>query len=198
VAPKTKAAGTVDAAIQAGDDNAEINRLTGLSLLEYERQRGPAAERLGIKRVSVLDAAVKAARDPGTDTKGQGKAIDLPPIEPWPEPVDGGELLAEPAAAILRYMVMPDGAAEVVALWAAHTHCFECFVVTPRLAISSPEKQCGKSTLLDILTCLVARPVSTANTSTAAVFRVIEVARPNFALSRWRGRRCLSMRRIRS
>jgi hypothetical protein len=32
--------------------------------------------------------------------------------------------------------------------------------------------------LLDVLTCLVARPLSAANTSTAAVFRVIEVTRP--------------------
>jgi hypothetical protein len=33
----------------------------------------------------------------------------LPPVEPWPQPVDGADLLTETTAAILRYMVMPDG-----------------------------------------------------------------------------------------
>jgi putative DNA primase/helicase len=177
-APKTKAAGTVDAAIQADDDKAEIKRLASLSPLEYERERKAAAEKLGIERLAILDNLIRHERRDASGTKGQGKAIDLPPVEPWPESANGAELLTETAAAILRYMVMPDGAAEIVALWAAHTHCFECFAVTPRLAITSPEKQCGKTTLLDILTCLVARPLSTANTSTAAVFRVIEVMRP--------------------
>jgi hypothetical protein len=177
-APKTKAAETVDAVIRTGDDKAELKRLAGLSPLAYERERETAAEKLGIKRVTVLDDLIKDERRDASGTKGQGKAIDLPPIEPWPEPVDGAELLTETVAAIVRYMVMPDGAAEIVSLWAAHTHCFECFAVTPRLAVTSPEKQCGKTTLLDILACLVARPLSTANTSTAAVFRVIEVTRP--------------------
>jgi Protein of unknown function (DUF3631) len=175
---KTKAAERVDGAAKAGEDKAEIKRLASLSPLEYERERRAAAEKLGIERLAILDNLIRDERRDASGTKGQGKAIDLPPVEPWPESVDGGELLTETAAAILRYMVMPDGAAEIVALRAAHTHCFECFAITPRLAITSPEKQCGKTTLLDILTCLVARPLSTANTSTAAVFRVIEVTRP--------------------
>jgi hypothetical protein len=52
--PKTKAAGIVDAAIQVGDDNAEIKRLASLPL-EYERERKAAAQKLGIERVAVLD-----------------------------------------------------------------------------------------------------------------------------------------------
>jgi hypothetical protein len=168
----------VDQVKKADKAKAEIKRLAGLSPLDYELERKPAAEKLGIERVSVLDALVKDVQRDASSTKGQGKAIELPPIEPWPDPVDGAEVLTESVAAIARYMVLPDGAAEIVALWSAHTHCFECFTVTPRLAITSPEKQCGKTTLLDVLTCLVARPLSTANTSTAAVFRVIEVTRP--------------------
>jgi hypothetical protein len=42
--------------------DAEIRRLGKLSLVEYERERKPAAEKLGISRVSVLDAAVTKPR----------------------------------------------------------------------------------------------------------------------------------------
>jgi hypothetical protein len=39
-------------------------------------------------------------------------------------------------------------------------------------------KRCGKTTLLDVLSRLVLRPLSTANVSAAAVFRVVEAYRP--------------------
>jgi hypothetical protein len=57
-----KAAERVDQAIKAGDDKAEVKRLAGLSRLEYERERKPAAEKLGIERLPVLDALVKDAQ----------------------------------------------------------------------------------------------------------------------------------------
>ena len=47
-----------------------------------------------------------------------------------------------------------------VSLWALHTHVYECFMVTPRLALRSPIADCGKTTLLDVLSRLTARPTS--------------------------------------
>ena len=37
-----------------------------------------------------------------------------------------------------------------VALWALHTHVYDRFMVTPRLALRSPVADCGKTTLLDV------------------------------------------------
>jgi len=37
------------------------------------------------------------------------------------------------------------------ALWALHTHIYTHYDKSPRLAILSPVKDCGKSTVLDIL-----------------------------------------------
>jgi hypothetical protein len=63
-----------------------------------------------------------------------------------------------------------------MALWAVHTHTFDCFTNSPRPAITSPEKGCGKTTALDVLRELVARPLPTSNVTVAAVFRTIEMA----------------------
>ena len=49
-------------AAASGLDDAEIERLARLSLLEYDQQRKEAAKALGV-RVSVLDRMVGAARD---------------------------------------------------------------------------------------------------------------------------------------
>src|SRR5207248_10091112 len=89
---------------------------------------------------------------------GQGRAINLPAPEAWPHAVDGAQLLAGLLRAVSRYMVMEPGAAECVALWAVHAHALDAFGITPRLSITSPRPQCGKTTLLDILHRLVVRP----------------------------------------
>src|SRR5262249_8887595 len=47
-----------------------------------------------------------------------------------------------------------------------------------RLGVRSPTKQCGKTTLLDVIGRLVLRPLPTANVTAAAIFRVVEGHRP--------------------
>jgi hypothetical protein len=42
-----------------------------------------------------------------------------------------------------------------VALWILHTHVYDRFTVTPRLALRSPVPGCGKTTLLDVIARLV-------------------------------------------
>jgi putative DNA primase/helicase len=46
--------------------------------------------------------------------------------------------------------------------------------VSPNLCLSSPEKRCGKTRNLQILGCLVQRPLHTANLTVAALTRAIE------------------------
>ncbi|MGY3506650.1 MULTISPECIES: DUF3631 domain-containing protein [unclassified Bradyrhizobium] len=70
----------------------------------------------------------------------------------------------------------------VVALWALHTHVSDRFMVTPRLALRSPVPDCGKTTLLDILARLTARPEKFDAVSTAALYRVIDAAHPTLLI----------------
>jgi Protein of unknown function (DUF3631) len=107
-----------------------------------------------------------------------GKNIDLSAPQPWPDPVDSAEVLNQISQTLSRNMVLPVDAADAIALWAAHTHCFQAFSHTPRLHISSPLKQCGKTTLLKILDCLVAKPFRIANVKDKAAFRVVEQFNP--------------------
>ena len=92
------------------------------------------------------------------------------------------KLLHELCHALGEYLVLPSDGVEILALWALHTHAFESFAHSPRLAITSPEKGCGKTTTLDVLGELVARPLPTSNASVAAVFRIIEMAAPTLLI----------------
>jgi hypothetical protein len=108
----------------------------------------------------------------------QGRRLEFPEIEPWPEPVNSAEVLSDVADAFSRYMSLPSGAADVLALWCAHAHCFEAFQCSPRLNISSPEKQCGKTTLRDLIALLVPRPMQAENLTVAVLFRAVQSAKP--------------------
>jgi hypothetical protein len=106
----------------------------------------------------------------------------LSTIQPWDEPVDGKALLDEIERVLKCYVVLPKLGAETLALWCLHTYAFELRNVGTYIGIESPEKRCGKSTLLSILRKLVHRPVMAANISSPAFFRVIEETRPTLLI----------------
>jgi hypothetical protein len=109
-------------------------------------------------------------------------ALEHEDVEPWPEAIILFALLDDLASIIKRFVVLPDLAAEALALWVVHTYCFELRDITAYLGLESPEKRCGKTTLLSVLSELVNRPVIAANISPPALFRVIEEASPTLLI----------------
>jgi hypothetical protein len=99
--------------------------------------------------------------------------LALPPVAPWPQPVNGAELLEEIHLKIAGHVVLPRWAAETMTLWVPHTFAFECRDITTYLGIESPEHRCGKSTLITILSELTQRAVVASNVSAPSFFRVI-------------------------
>ena len=98
--------------------------------------------------------------------------------EPWLEPVNGADVLNAVSDTFTKYIALPVGAADALALWCAHAHAFEAFEHSPRLNIRSPEKGCGKTTTLDVTALLVPRHISSENLTTAVLFRMVEKHRP--------------------
>ena len=162
------------------DFDAEIERIAKLSVVEYEQQRKQAAQRLDV-RASILDKLVQAERlrlNPDADDGKQGHAISFSEPEPWPEPMDGAALLNGIASAIRSHVVMSDHCRDTTTLWTLHAYLIDRFLVSPRLGVRSPIKQCGKTTLFDVLARLTPRSLSTQNVSPAVIFRVVEAHGP--------------------
>ena len=165
------------------DDDAEIKRLAALSPLAYDRERTAAAKRLGC-RGETLDKLVRAARgEPDKAGNGGGAALEFPDVEPWPDKVDGAALLNELAASVKRFMSLPEHAAVALALWTVNSYIVVTHGhVAPILAVTSPEKRCGKSTLLGWLYRLVDRPLLAANITAAAIFRTVDAYHPTLLI----------------
>ena len=160
----------------------EISRLAKLPAIKYEQERKDAAKALGV-RASMLDRLVKGERarlglDDGDSRRLQGRAVELPEPKPSEDPVDGASLLDAIVKAIQAYIVLSEHAARSCAVWTVYTFLAEHFLVSPRLCISSPVMGCGKSTLTDIISRLVLRPLKASNATAAAIFRVVEMHKP--------------------
>lgn len=137
----------------------------------------------GKKKAMNTDADLKIGDE---DLKVDGKPREgdflVEDVEPWGEPVDGDLLLQELARTLRRFVVLPKWGAEALALWVVHTYAYDLRGVSAYMGLESPEKRCGKTTLLSVLSELVNRPVVAANISSPAFFRVIEETRPTLLI----------------
>ena len=83
---------------------------------------------------------------------------------------------------IEQYVALKPHEYIAVALWALHTHVYDQFMLTPRLALRSPVAGCGKTTLLDVLARLVARPEKFDWITTAALYHLIDATHPTMLI----------------
>jgi len=153
-----------------------IAELAKLSRIAYDRIRVVEAEALGI-RVSTLDTEV-AKLYPSDNSPG----VAFSDPESWLDTVDGAVLLEELRGTIERYVVLPAHAAVAIALWTLHAWAYAAFYGSPYLLIRSPQKRCGKTTLLTVLRPLLRRPLIATSVSTPVIYRAVEQYQPTLVL----------------
>ena len=95
---------------------------------------------------------------------------------------NGQKLLDDIANAIRQHVVMSDDARDTAALFALHIYLLDRSLISPRLVIASPTKRCGKTTLIDVLSHLVLKPLGAVNVSSSVIFRVANLCRPTFLI----------------
>jgi putative DNA primase/helicase len=102
-----------------------------------------------------------------------------PPPPPSPDPA-GNQPGPEVDVYELVHRIITDHVsitpAERVAttLWILHAQVFDRFTITPRLAIMSPVRSCGKTTLLALIELLVNEPFRSDDVTPAAIYRRLE------------------------
>ena len=157
-------------------------QVVSVDSLRRETLRAAAIDRLQKLNVPaparLVGAAVGMSTSEENEENHQGQNIILQDPEPWPEPVDGDRLLGELAQTFRRFVILPDHGEVTTALFILHTHAIDAADISPLLGVTSPEKRCGKSLLLEISGGLVRRPLPASNISPAALFRAIEKFHP--------------------
>jgi hypothetical protein len=163
------------------ETEAELDRLAKMSAFEYAKARKAAAKKLGV-RGSDLDEDCKERRAKlpgnGKDSR-QGQPLEFPEIKPWALAVNGTELLDEMAEHLQRFAIMPTAhATTATILFGLHCHAFDAAVYTPRLLITSPTRECGKSQVMIWLAGVVPKPLEVIDPTGPTLFRPIEAHQP--------------------
>ena len=179
-------AGEVRAVVTVRHDEALVHR-SGVKLTS-DRERIRFLQKIeeagGDLPPGILFALEERIRQDGVPDRAEssasaGSRIALADPESWPDAVDGAQLLADLARTFERFLGLPDKAAEALALWTIHAHAHAASDVSPLLGLTSPEKRCGKTTALLVLSALVPRPLPASNITAAALFRAVEKFRPS-------------------
>jgi Protein of unknown function (DUF3631) len=165
-------------AVAAGNGETAIAALAELSEIAYQKRRIQEAKGLGMP-VAALDKLIRQCR-----TQAEDDAAVLPhwKVEPWDAPVSGATLLADIAQTFARYIVLPKGASDALALWTLHAWTADAGDISPFLVLISPTKRCGKTNALIILLYLTPRSELASNISASAIFRYIEDVRPTLLI----------------
>ena len=114
----------------------KLDGLGEMGPAEYGRRRAVLAEELGIGKAFLDDEWKERRRR--TDPILEDDDALPPDPKPWPDAVDGAELLDEIVASVRSHLILRPGAAETCALWALAAHAHDCFEISPVLAATSP------------------------------------------------------------
>jgi putative DNA primase/helicase len=102
--------------------------------------------------------------------------------QPAAEPVVLSRLLDEIKSTIQAHVVIPEQAATALAVWVVHTYVYKERDAVAYVAIESPEKRCGKTTLLSVLAGLACRSLVASNITVGALFRAIDEYGPTLLI----------------
>ncbi len=154
----------------------DLDALGELSAIDYAAVRKPVAERLEIP-VKFLDEELKERRS-------AGHAVERSywEVEPSLDPVHADELLKALTRRIQKHVVMDDEQALTVALWIVFSWMHSAAVHSPVLLVSSPEAECGKTTLLGLVSLLTPKGMIFVDTSPAVLYRMIEAWHPTLVV----------------
>ena len=100
-------------------------------------------------------------------------------LNPWPYAVDGAALADELRQRFLSHVVFGDDTdVDVAVLWVFGTYLMDVWELFPRLMITSPTKECGKTRLQEVLAACVYRALPASNATASTIFRAIEAWQP--------------------
>ena len=120
------------------------------------------------------------------DVLNAGEVEDFrKPTKPATEPVDGEALFAALVLTFTSHMILPEGAAEVLALWVIHSYAVHVSALpfAVRIIITAPGPDSGKTTLVELLVYLVRRPEPVSDLTDASFFRLGVVVAPSWLAS---------------
>ena len=156
--------------------------------IELELLSKATSKKIGISHSTMKGAILETKQQRAEENQPTAFSDDMPepsgpePVNIHPEPVAGNDLLNELFNTYAMYVVLPEHGATTLSLWTLHTYMLDAAEATPILAIESPEKRCGKTRLMSVLSETAYETMAASNISPASLFRSMEKWRPTLLI----------------
>ena len=142
------------------------------NLIEREQKINAEAVRVGCSK-GVIKLEIRRQQNEDGDSEQPHWQV-----EPWETPVDGKELIDALVTRLEQHVMAPKGHGLTTALWILFAWTHDAHVHSPLLLVTSPEPDCGKSTLLGLVNYLVPHGLIIVDASGPVLFRMIECWHP--------------------
>ena len=97
------------------------------------------------------------------------------PLEPYTGTVSIVDLAAQADQLILTHCVTTEHERTALVLWSLATYGYDHYRIFPRLLAISPERRCGKTTLLEVVAALCRNSIQASNLTPAILSRVKKI-----------------------
>jgi hypothetical protein len=174
---KAKKAAKQEAERKQRERTKEFAKLLLVPAAEHEQRLAALAKRLG-EEVEFLRSEFAQFLEVEEASRVSGT------VEPWPEPVLTGDLMAEVMAQLRRYVVIHgDAEAMTVVLWIffAWVHA-EVATHSPILLVNSADGDTGKTTLCAVISYLTPRSYCGAELTGPTLYRFIDHVHPTLII----------------
>lgn len=173
-----------DAIAMLASDAGAVFKPDVLEQLRITRENDPAQWARYRQAIKTSGMVSMSDLDRLTTSTPQVNASEeiFPPIEPWPNSVNGSALLDDIAESIRRHVIADQPTIHAATLWIAFTWFVDVVNVAPIANITAPEKRCGKTVMLGVLARLSRRPLTVSNIAPAALFRSLELWSPTLLI----------------
>lgn len=98
--------------------------------------------------------------------------------EAWPREVDINEVFKEMDDILKEHLIVTPEERWTIILWITFSYVPRSFRHSPRLLVTSPQMQCGKTTLLSILAAMAYKTLHVSSLTPATLFRILDKERP--------------------
>ena len=157
------------------------SRLNPLQSMILREEAIRTLTKLGVRSSAGM---VDQALSPDLNNTSNGTKQSELEIEPWPESVDGANLLQEIKDWIETYVFVPEDEVVAITLWVVATWFVDKAYFAPILAILSPTMRAGKTLLLDLLRCICRKSEMTSGVGAtpAVIYRLNDQCHPTFLI----------------
>ena len=165
-------------------DNAILDAASRLDAVALSRARKGVATLLRIS-VTALDAELNSrfkgrlAEAKAEEPALPGQSVTFSRVDPWPDPVDGAELLSEISDTFAHYVRVTKSERDVLALGVVHGHAWNLFDIMPIFALTSPQPRSGKTRLMRLMARTAPKALLIGGSTAAFLTRAIDLAHPN-------------------